>query len=784
MQKVKLKQIDFGGTSDQYVKGDGTLGVLKGLYTIDILETYDSDIDDYTYSCNRTGKDIYDNIIVGEKTPFFTIYNPDTKKRSSLAAYITNTTNRNGVASYYCQLLDIQEDIQHGAYVMYQLSARYNANTGEVNTTSVSVEPFSGFSFKYIDGEPTGKFNYNDYDTLPIYTHDGEYYPNAIQDVDGNWYGAIIIGNQVWLGENLKTTKYADGTPIVNGGTGNSSSEPQYYEIEYTTNNVIDQTKRGLRYNWAAVMNGATSTNNKPSGVQGLAPEGCHIPSAAEWTELLTYVTQKSGKFGNNPTKALSSQLATFSGASWKHDIPAYQPEKNNATGFSALATGEGGAPNYSNGQPLGYSTECYFASCTDGSITGYLSAFGYVANADNNEYFSLKNYSKVKGISVRCVIDKSPILFRAWYIEKYGSMQHHISEGGSSQTIGEGNLNIKIDDAPAKTFNANQTTDLEINFKSGVGVVLSDDESEDTIKISTESHHTVISKNAIITAENNTKIYAYDVRCDLNGTILKVGNLSDFVGSDKSYSYNNTYVWEKDESETGKYMGICRISSTEGCFVFKLDITNAADNKTTTHYFGLLADTPSDATFTFVSTCDWEIVVRLDSNAHMLLAYMRIPDTFYGSVSLTPLRKKANNNNPNISCFDYSSGTTIRNYSWGTQISGGSQEVDTVTELIGNVPVTNNSTNSNYVRTPTGNYQVNVIGDFGNNLVVGSKISDAVVNDYYLHTLEKRLESFTTAASLYTALGIPQPTIADAGKMLMVNENGQYELVLPSSNI
>jgi hypothetical protein len=96
----------------------------------------------------------------------------------------------------------------------------------------------------------------------------------TVKDIEGNVYKTITIGNQVWMAENLKTTKLNDGTgiPIV---TENSSWEaintPAYC---YYDNNSSNNSVYGALYNWYAVK------TNK------LCPKGWHVPYDKEWTNL------------------------------------------------------------------------------------------------------------------------------------------------------------------------------------------------------------------------------------------------------------------------------------------------------------------------------------------------------------------------------------------------------------------------------------------------------------------------------------------------------------------
>ncbi len=123
--------------------------------------------------------------------------------------------------------------------------------------------------------------------------------PN-ITDVDGNTYNTITIGNQTWMAENLRSSKYSDGTGIhlVTSATSwSTGTTPKmcWYNNDlaiYTTN------KYGALYNWYAVS--PTTNGNK-----NLCPSGWHAPTDAEWAILINYLGGESvagGKMKNIST--------------------------------------------------------------------------------------------------------------------------------------------------------------------------------------------------------------------------------------------------------------------------------------------------------------------------------------------------------------------------------------------------------------------------------------------------------------------------------------------------
>jgi len=166
--------------------------------------------------------------------------------------------------------------------------------------------------------------------------------PQTATDYDGNLYESVIIGNQVWMSENLKSTHYADGSAMVDGtGAGNIDAD---YTTKYYFNyndNVSYVAAYGRLYTWAAVMNGEASSNTNPSGVQGACPDGWHIPSDAEWTELTDYLggeTVAGGKLKeidlthwNSPNTGATNETGfTAVGSGYRDDIILFQELNNN----------------------------------------------------------------------------------------------------------------------------------------------------------------------------------------------------------------------------------------------------------------------------------------------------------------------------------------------------------------------------------------------------------------------------------------------------------------------
>ena len=223
---------------------------------------------------------------------------------------------------------------------------------------------------------------------------DGTIVHHAVTDVDGNSYDAVWIGNQLWMNKNLRTKHYADGTSISHGSSP-STTTAYYY---YPDNNSGNVSTYGLLYNWKAVMHNSSSSSAHPSGVQGICPNGWHVPSDAEWTQLENYVSSQNQYICSSSDK-IAKALASTTG--WDNSSEACaignNQSSNNATGFGALPAGY----YYGNGYYYsGY--DAYFWSATEASSDRAWSRGLYYNGASVNRYSGNKN----SGYSVRCLRD------------------------------------------------------------------------------------------------------------------------------------------------------------------------------------------------------------------------------------------------------------------------------------------------------------------------------------------------------------------------------------------
>jgi len=205
---------------------------------------------------------------------------------------------------------------------------------------------------------------------------DDKIIPNTVTDIDGNIYHTVIIGNQTWMVENLKTTKYNDGTTIpliTDNAMWATLNAPAY--CWYNTETMIDKNIYGALYNWYAVKTGK------------LCPVGWHVPTDMEWDILINYLGGECVAGGKLKEKGTTHWFDENVGAS-------------NSSGFTALAGG------YRECSGQFYEIGLVGKWWTLTKNIDHLN-HAYYLMAFNDDPTIIKSYSSFKyGFSIRCIKD------------------------------------------------------------------------------------------------------------------------------------------------------------------------------------------------------------------------------------------------------------------------------------------------------------------------------------------------------------------------------------------
>ena len=216
---------------------------------------------------------------------------------------------------------------------------------------------------------------------------------STLTDIDSNVYNTVQIGLQCWMKENLRTTRFADGTYIPLGGS-ESFTEPYRYAPSGGENTIVE---RGYLYNWAAMRYLTASAYHFQT--QGICPDGWHVPDDNEWTQLTSYVGNQLEFRCNpiNPSYIAKSIASTIGWSTCTYDCAVGNDvSANDATGFSALPVGGyyGGTGGYGSGA-------VFWSDRESNGNYAYYRGFTY-ASATIDRDFDRKSY----GFSVRCLKD------------------------------------------------------------------------------------------------------------------------------------------------------------------------------------------------------------------------------------------------------------------------------------------------------------------------------------------------------------------------------------------
>lgn len=203
---------------------------------------------------------------------------------------------------------------------------------------------------------------------------------STVTDLDGNVYSTVLIGSQCWLGSNLKTTKYNDGSDvplIINASVWDTLTSPGF---SWYDNNPSYKDPYGGLYNWYSI-------DNASNGGKNVCPEGWHVPSDAEWTSLTDFLGGLNAAGGKLKEAGTTHWNSPNSGAT-------------NETGFTALP---GGYREISGG----FTSMGNLGRWWSGDEHPGFGSSAYFRGMSYNSSSVLTNFLvKKHGFSVRCLKD------------------------------------------------------------------------------------------------------------------------------------------------------------------------------------------------------------------------------------------------------------------------------------------------------------------------------------------------------------------------------------------
>lgn len=194
-------------------------------------------------------------------------------------------------------------------------------------------------------------------------------------DGDGNEYETIVIGTQVWLTENLKTTKYNNGVSIPLVTDNNQWVSTSSAAFCWYGNSPDFKEDYGVLYNWWAAK------------LPNLCPVGYRVPSREEWITLINYV-------GNSAGAKLKDRVIRF----WLD----YDDCETNEFGFKARP---GGVRNPSDGQFYLIREEGVWWTSTESIYDGWIE--GILIKDDFCEIDKDLSMRMTNGASIRCIKNK-----------------------------------------------------------------------------------------------------------------------------------------------------------------------------------------------------------------------------------------------------------------------------------------------------------------------------------------------------------------------------------------
>ncbi|MFO7657753.1 MAG: FISUMP domain-containing protein [Bacteroidales bacterium] len=240
----------------------------------------------------------------------------------------------------------------------------------------------------------------------------------SLTDIDGNTYPWVKIGEQYWMAQNLRATRYASGAtiPYVKDSDEWDALKDYgkaycFYDTAGTGYKQYSVEKFGALYTWAAAVNKQIDVPESKH-VQGVCPTGWHLPSDEEWTQMERYLAENGFAYDTTmydgtetDTEArekIALSLATNSGWYSYRDLGSVgntmKSKKQNLSAFSGLPAGY----RHYNGIYGHIGTIGIWWTSTEQSKS--LATLRFIGS--KYTYVSRLSYETKYGMAVRCIRD------------------------------------------------------------------------------------------------------------------------------------------------------------------------------------------------------------------------------------------------------------------------------------------------------------------------------------------------------------------------------------------
>ena len=357
-----VSEVSYYGESPSFSIGTSTYNLSIGV-TLQAADSSDGDDDEE----DSTGAD-YNNEVANDTSTMDTIaptvsLTPNSITSSGYAVVQSTETGTAYLINTDVTVTDITS-ISDAADNMSNSVVISSANTD----TNLTASGLVTGTYKAYAVDDSGNLSDPSVDNVSI---------GRLVDIDGNVYSTVLIGTQHWMAENLKVTKYRNGTSITHIDNDNNSIWPSiaYGAYGYYNNDVSNADTYGILYNWYAVDN---------SSGRNICPQGWHVPTNTEFSVLSTFL-------GSNP----AAQLKETGTAHWLTESTG----TSNSSGFTALPAG---LRVYNSGSYGSLRYYTYFWTTTTSSSFAYYQYLTYNSSIIFGASSTFKNY----GFSIRCLED------------------------------------------------------------------------------------------------------------------------------------------------------------------------------------------------------------------------------------------------------------------------------------------------------------------------------------------------------------------------------------------